>query len=54
MFGFLGLVFGPLLISYFIVLVKIYRNEFNSVPISPLHEEENPVGIKSKGPEAKK
>lgn len=54
MFGFLGLVFGPLLISYFIVLVKIYRNEFNSVPISPLHEEENPVGIKKSGPEAKK
>jgi predicted PurR-regulated permease PerM len=48
MFGFLGLVFGPLLISYFIVLVKIYRNEFNSIPISPLHEEEHPVGIKKK------
>ena len=46
MFGFVGLVFGPLLISYFIVLVKIYRNEFNSIPISPLHEEEHPVGIK--------
>ncbi|MCO6496536.1 MAG: AI-2E family transporter [Chitinophagaceae bacterium] len=28
MFGFIGLVFGPLLISYFIVLVKIYRSEF--------------------------
>ena len=46
MFGFVGLVFGPLLISYFIVLIKIYRNEFNSIPISPLHEEEYPVGIK--------
>ena len=47
LFGFLGLIFGPLLISYFIVLVKIYRNEFNSVPMTPLHEEEeNPVGIK--------
>lgn len=41
LFGFLGLVFGPLLISYLIVLVKIYRNEFNSVPITPLHEEDN-------------
>lgn len=30
MFGFIGLVFGPLLISYFILLVKIYRNEFSS------------------------
>lgn len=39
MFGFLGLVFGPLLISYFIVLVKIYRNEFNSKPITPMHHE---------------
>lgn len=28
MFGFIGLVFGPVLISYFVVLVKIYRNEF--------------------------
>lgn len=39
MFGFLGLVFGPLLISYFIVLVKIYRNEFNSKPITPMRHE---------------
>jgi len=39
MFGFLGLVFGPLLISYFIILIKIYRNEFNAEPISPLHNE---------------
>ena len=28
MFGFMGLIFGPLLISYFIILVKIYINEF--------------------------
>ena len=35
MFGFLGLVFGPLLISYFIVLIKIYRNEFNGKYIAP-------------------
>lgn len=43
-FGFLGLIFGPLLISYFIVLIKIYRNEFNSVPMTPLHEnEEHPI-----------
>jgi len=28
LFGFIGLIFGPLLISYFIVLVKIYLNEF--------------------------
>ena len=41
MFGFLGLVFGPLLISYFIVLVRIYRNEFNAQPITPLHTEKD-------------
>ncbi|MBL7710877.1 MAG: AI-2E family transporter [Chitinophagaceae bacterium] len=28
MFGFLGLIFGPLLISLFLLLVKIYLNEF--------------------------
>ncbi len=39
MFGFLGLIFGPLLISYFILLVRIYRNEFNAEPITPLHTE---------------
>lgn len=39
MFGFLGLIFGPLLISYFILLVKIYRNEFNAAEITPLHTE---------------
>ncbi|MEO6844943.1 MAG: AI-2E family transporter [Ginsengibacter sp.] len=32
-FGFLGLIFGPLLISYFIVLIKIYRNEFDETPV---------------------
>jgi predicted PurR-regulated permease PerM len=39
MFGFIGLIFGPLLVSYFIVLIRIYRNEFNDMPISPLHYE---------------
>ncbi|MDE3212651.1 MAG: AI-2E family transporter [Bacteroidota bacterium] len=38
MFGLLGLVFGPLLISYLILLVRIYRNEFNDEPIWPLHK----------------
>jgi predicted PurR-regulated permease PerM len=30
LFGFMGLIFGPLLVSYFIILVKIYINEFTS------------------------
>lgn len=28
LFGFMGLIFGPLLISYFIILIRIYVNEF--------------------------
>jgi predicted PurR-regulated permease PerM len=28
LFGFIGVVFGPLLISMFLLLVKIYLNEF--------------------------
>lgn len=28
-FGFIGLIFGPLMISYFLILVKIYINEFS-------------------------
>jgi predicted PurR-regulated permease PerM len=31
LFGFMGLIFGPLLISYFIILVRIYINEFTSL-----------------------
>ncbi len=30
LFGFIGLIFGPLLISYFLILVKIYINEFSN------------------------
>jgi predicted PurR-regulated permease PerM len=29
LFGFMGLIFGPLLVSYFVILVKIYLNEFS-------------------------
>ena len=28
LFGFWGVIFGPLLVSYFIILIKIYMNEF--------------------------
>ncbi|MEP7238157.1 MAG: AI-2E family transporter [Ferruginibacter sp.] len=31
LFGFMGLIFGPLLISYFLIMVKIYINEFDKV-----------------------
>lgn len=39
LFGFIGLVFGPLLINYIIVLFKIYMNEF----VEPLAEENKTV-----------
>ncbi|MBL0145903.1 MAG: AI-2E family transporter [Chitinophagaceae bacterium] len=32
LFGFIGLIFGPLLVSYFLIMVKIYINEFNKSP----------------------
>jgi predicted PurR-regulated permease PerM len=36
LFGFVGLIFGPLLVSYIIILFKIYMNEF----VEPVEEEE--------------
>lgn len=37
-FGLMGLIFGPLLFSYIILLMKIYKKEFNQKPetVSPL------------------
>jgi predicted PurR-regulated permease PerM len=40
LFGFVGLIFGPLLVSYFLVLTRIYINEF-VVPINHEMEETN-------------
>jgi len=34
LFGFMGLIFGPLLISYLLLLVQIYRVEFSNRPAS--------------------
>lgn len=43
LFGFIGLIFGPLLVSYIIVLFKIYMNEFienaEPMPETPTIEE---------------
>ena len=43
LFGFIGLIFGPLLVSYIIVLFKIYMNEFienmEPLPETPTIEE---------------
>ena len=39
LFGFIGLIFGPLLISYFMILVKIYVNEFSdNLVVPPIFE----------------
>lgn len=35
LFGFVGIIFGPLLISYFILLLRIYRNEYLEEDIQP-------------------
>ena len=40
LFGFVGLIFGPLLISYFMVLVKIYINEFVVVRKAEVNQSE--------------
>ncbi len=37
LFGFMGLIFGPLLVSYFIILVKIYFNEFAVTESGEIH-----------------
>ena len=34
LFGFIGLIFGPILISLFLLLIKIYANEFNETKIN--------------------
>ena len=41
LFGFWGVIFGPLLISYFIILVKIYINEFTAKPIAAAPSSKN-------------
>jgi predicted PurR-regulated permease PerM len=43
LFGFMGLIFGPLLFSYVIILVKIYINEFTRHPEETEPENEVPV-----------
>jgi len=34
LFGFIGLIFGPILISMFILMIKIYVNEFSVTKIT--------------------
>ncbi|MCA6462588.1 MAG: AI-2E family transporter [Sediminibacterium sp.] len=39
-FGITGLVFGPLIISYFIILLKMYYSDYFAHPARPTHQEE--------------
>jgi predicted PurR-regulated permease PerM len=39
LFGFLGLIFGPLMISYFLILLEIYQREYLTEPAPPEEEE---------------
>ena len=41
LFGFMGLIFGPLIISYFIILVKIYINEFSTPTDNTIADQKN-------------
>jgi len=45
LFGFVGLIFGPLLLSLFLLLIRIYNDEF----ISPRHVEITPEIPESQG-----
>lgn len=40
LFGFIGLIFGPLLISLFMVIVKIYRKEYGKLDMASKQTEE--------------
>jgi len=35
LFGFIGLIFGPLLVSYFLLMIRIYVNEFSTPQENP-------------------
>jgi predicted PurR-regulated permease PerM len=50
LFGFIGLIFGPLLVSYIVVLFRIYMNEFTSQPIEEKKPDESIVVHKEPKP----
>jgi predicted PurR-regulated permease PerM len=53
LFGFIGLIFGPLLLNYIIVLFNIYTNEFSTAEQPPPEVEVN-KSIEEKEKESKK
>ncbi|TAG11443.1 MAG: AI-2E family transporter [Sphingobacteriia bacterium] len=45
-FGITGLIFGPLIISYFIILLKIYYNEYQQIDLMPKKKKTTPMPFK--------
>lgn len=43
LFGFIGLIFGPLLVSYIVVLFRIYMNEFSAQPVDEKPPDESAI-----------
>ena len=50
LFGFIGLIFGPLLVSYIVVLFRIYLNEFTNQPLEEKKPDESVVVAKEPKP----
>lgn len=50
LFGFIGLIFGPLLVSYIVVLFRIYLNEFTGQPLDDKKPDESAVVAKEPKP----
>ena len=50
LFGFIGLIFGPLLVSYIVVLFRIYLNEFTGQPLDDKKPDESAVVVKEPKP----
>lgn len=50
LFGFIGLIFGPLLVSYIVVLFRIYMNEFTNQPLDEKKPDESAVVNKEPKP----
>lgn len=46
LFGFWGIIFGPLMISVFLLLVRIYYKEYNLLDATPVPEMNDPVAQK--------
>ena len=50
LFDFIGLIFGPLLVSYIVVLFRIYLNEFTGQPLDDKKPDESAVVAKEPKP----